>query len=109
MSSCPHQYEKGVVYHSFFVLIRVWGSADIILYLGVDKPEGPSVVPNVVGLSAEKANKAITDAGLIMRVTGAASSDSGNVFVISQTEEAGTQVEAGTVMTVQLGDTSVRD
>ena len=85
------------------------GSADIILYLGVDKPEGPSVVPSVVGLSAEKANKAITDAGLIMRVTGAASSDSGNVFVISQTEEAGTQVEAGTVMTVQLGDTSVRD
>ena len=28
MSSCPHQYEKGVVYHSFFVLIRVWGNAD---------------------------------------------------------------------------------
>lgn len=23
-----HQYEKGVVYHSFFVLIRVWGSAE---------------------------------------------------------------------------------
>jgi hypothetical protein len=28
MSSCPHQYEKGVVCHSFFVLIRVWGSAE---------------------------------------------------------------------------------
>ena len=28
MSSCPHQYEKGVVYHSFFVLIRVWGNEE---------------------------------------------------------------------------------
>ncbi len=85
------------------------GRADIILYLGAEKPDGPCTVPNVIGLTAEEANTAITNAGLIMRVTGATSSDSGNVYVISQSEEEGTEVEAGTVMTVQLGDTSVRD
>ena len=26
--SMVHQYEKGVVYHSFFVLIRVWGNEE---------------------------------------------------------------------------------
>ena len=26
--SMVHQYEKGVVYHSFFVLIRVWGNVE---------------------------------------------------------------------------------
>ena len=84
-------------------------NATIILYLGEEKPDDPCTVPNVIGKSASEANKAITNAGLIMKVTGATSSSSGNVFAISQSVAAGTEVEAGTVVTVQLGDNSVLD
>jgi stage V sporulation protein D (sporulation-specific penicillin-binding protein) len=85
------------------------GSASIVLYLGEEKPNTLCIVPNVVGKSASAVNTALTNAGLIMKVTGATTSSSGNVYAISQSETAGTEVAAGTVVTVQFGDTSVLD
>ncbi len=85
------------------------GNASIILYLGQEKPDTPCTVPNVVGKSASEANKAITNAGLIMKVTGTTTASSGNVYAITQSLPAGTEVAAGTVVTVQLGDNSVLD
>ncbi len=81
-------------------------NATIVLYLGAEKPDTPCTVPNVVGKSAAAANEAITNAGLIMKVTGATSSSSGNVYAISQDTSPGTQVKAGTVITVQMGSQS---
>ena len=85
------------------------GNASIILYLGQEKPDTPCTVPNVVGKSASEANKAITNAGLIMKVTGTTTASSGNVYSITQSLPAGTEVAAGTVVTVQFGDNSVLD
>ena len=85
------------------------GNASIILYLGQEKPDTPCTVPNVVGTSASEANKAITNAGLIMKVTGTTTASSGNVYAITQSLPAGTEVAAGTVVTVQFGDNSVLD
>ena len=84
-------------------------NASIILYLGAEKPDTPCTVPNVVGKSASEANKALTNAGLIMRASGATTSSSGNVHAITQDTAAGSQVPAGTVITVQFGDNSVLD
>ena len=84
-------------------------NASIILYLGAEKPDTPCTVPNVAGKSASEANKALTNAGLIMRASGATTSSSGNVHAITQDVSAGTQVPAGTVVTVQFGDNSVLD
>lgn len=78
-------------------------NATIVLYLGAEKPDTPCTVPNVVGKSAAAANEAITNAGLIMKVSGATSTSSGNVYAISQDTSPGTQVKAGTVITVQMG------
>ena len=58
-------------------------------------------MPNVAGMSAANANKALTNAGLIMKTTGASSS---GARVISQSLAEGAQVEAGTVVTVQMGE-----
>ena len=85
------------------------GNASIILYLGQEKPDTPCTVPNVVGKSASEANKAITNAGLIMKVTGTTTASSGNVYAITQSLPAGTEGAAGTVVTVQFGDNSVLD
>ena len=84
-------------------------NAVIVLYMGEEKPNMPCTVPNVIGLTAEQANKALTDAGLIMKVTGVTTTGSGNVHAIGQDKEEGTQLVAGEVVTVQFGDRSVTD
>lgn len=79
-------------------------SAEIILYMGVEKSSELCKVPNVVGLSAADANKALVDAGLIMRSTGASGTD--GIKAMSQSVAPETETEAGTVVTVQMGQTS---
>lgn len=84
-------------------------NASIVLYLGEEKNDALRAVPSVIGMTAAEANAAITNAGLIMRVTGATSTESGNVKAISQDREAGAELAPGSVVTVRFGDSSVRD
>lgn len=84
-------------------------NASVILYLGVEKSDDLCTVPNVVGKTALEANKALTNAGLIMKVSGATTVSSGNVHAISQSAAPGSELAAGSVVTVQFGDTSVLD
>lgn len=84
-------------------------NASIVLYLGEEKPDTLSTVPDVSGRTAAEANRLLTNAGLIIRITGATSASSGNVTAISQSVAAGSEVKAGSVVTVQFGDSSVRD
>ena len=77
--------------------------AAIVLYLGQQKSDALCAVPNVVGKTAAEANKALTDAGLIMKVAGNTSTTSGNVYAISQDKDPGTELEAGSVVKVQFG------
>ena len=66
-------------------------NASIVLYLGAEKPDTPCTVPNVVGKTPSEANKALTNAGLIMKVAGATiRAAPGSVTAISQSAEAGT-------------------
>ena len=84
-------------------------NATVILYLGAEKSNEPCTVPNVIGLSAAAANKAITNAGLIMKISGATATNSGNVHAIGQNVAAESQLAPGSVVTVQFGDSSVLD
>ena len=85
------------------------GNAEIVLYLGVEKPTDKCKVPKVVGLTAEQANKALTNAGLIMKVMGDTSGATGSVRVTTQSVAEGSEVSAGTVVAVQLTDVSMVD
>ena len=84
-------------------------SAEIVLYCGATKSTELCTVPNVIGESASTANQRLTNAGLIMGVTGAKNSSSSSVRAITQSERAGAQVAAGTVVRVQFSDSSVTD
>ncbi len=84
-------------------------NATIVLYLGEEKSDALRAVPNVLGMTAAEANQALTNAGFIMRVTGATSAESGNVKAISQDREEGAELAPGSVVTVRFGDNSVRD
>ena len=72
--------------------------------MGAEKSGEPCKVPNVVGLSAADANRKLADAGLIMKSTGA--SGAKGIKAVSQSVAEGTQTAAGTVVTVQMGQTS---
>lgn len=85
------------------------GKSAVILYAGADKSTAKCTVPHLIGKTPSEANTAATGAGLFIRFSGTTGSESSAVRVLSQSIEAGTEVEAGTVITVQLGDTSVTD
>ena len=85
------------------------GKSTVVLYAGAEKPDRMCTVPSLVGRTAAEANTAATNAGLLIRFTGTTSSESNTVLVFSQDLEAGTEAAAGTVITVRLGDTTVRD
>lgn len=85
------------------------GNATVILYAGAEKATELCTVPNLLGRTASEANSLASNAGLILRFTGATNSTSGSIVVLNQDVEAGAQVEPGTVISVQLGDTSLND
>ena len=85
------------------------GKSRVILYAGSEKPDTLCTVPSLVGLSPSEANMAVSSAGLLLRFTGTTDSGSDSVRVINQSEAAGAQVEAGTVISVQLSDSGVTD
>ena len=85
------------------------GKSTVILYAGEEKPDEECTVPALVGKTPAEANVAATNAGLFLRFTGTTASASGSVRVLSQSENVGAKVPAGTVITVQLGDTAVTD
>ena len=85
------------------------GKSTVILYASAAKPTDKCVVPHLLGKTPSEANTAATAAGLLIRFSGTTGSESSAIRVLSQSIDEGTKVDAGTVITVQLGDTSVTD
>ena len=85
------------------------GKSRVILYAGAEKPTTLCTVPSLVGMTPSEANIAVSSAGLLLRFTGTTDSGSDSIRVINQSEAAGAQVEAGTVITAQLSDSGVTD
>ena len=85
------------------------GKSTVVLYAGEKKPDTQCTVPDLVNRTPSEANTIVANAGLLLRFSGTTDSNSGSIRVISQSEAAGSKVDAGTVITVQLSDTSVKD
>ena len=85
------------------------GKSTVILYASAAKPTDKCVVPHLLGKTPSEANTAAIAAGLLIRFSGTTGSESSAIRVLSQSIDEGTEVDAGTVITVQLGDTSVTD
>ena len=85
------------------------GKSVVILYANEKKSTDKCIVPTLLGRTPSEANTVAVNAGLLIRFSGTTGSESSSIRVLSQNLEAGTEVDAGTVITVQLGDTSVTD
>ena len=82
-------------------------SGRVILYTDGEEAKNTIEVPNVVGKSAEAANRMLVNAGLNVSVKGASNSSESTVAV--QSIAAGTMAPAGTVVEISLRDLSVTD
>ncbi len=78
-------------------------SKKIVIYTNGEEPEATVKVPDVVGKSAEAANRLVINENLNIRIDGAANYTSGSgATVISQYPVAGTVVPEGTVITLEF-------
>lgn len=71
----------------------------VILYTE-DSPPQYSIVPNLIGLSADSANELLIQSGLNMRITGTI--ESGVATVVSQSIPSGSVVPLGTVVELYI-------
>ncbi len=65
------------------------------------------VVPDVKGMTATDANITLTNAGLNMKVSGAADTGQGSATVSVQTPEAGTELQRGSPVSVEFSFSNV--
>lgn len=73
----------------------------VILYTGGEAPKADVKVPDLIGKTAEAANRILVNAGLNISLTGAAGHQEGAI-VIDQSIAADTLVPAGTAVTIEL-------
>ena len=79
----------------------------VILYTSEVSEEKLSVVPNVLGMTAAQANKALADAGFNIHLEGALNGS--GATVMSQSIEAGSSAPRGSVITVDIRHTEFTD
>lgn len=71
----------------------------VVLYLDAETEIETGKVPNVIGMSADKANEAITNAGFNIKIVGGAAQNA-DAVAVEQDVEANTTAEKGSVITV---------
>ena len=81
---------------------KIPGGSTVVLYLGQTAPEETKVVPNVVGMSYEKARAAMEEAGFFMRASGVSVYYGESTLAEGQSVVPGTELAAGTVINVQF-------
>ncbi len=85
----------------------VSNTATVMLYMESDAPQKQVTMPDLKGMSLEKAKSTLQSIGLYMRVTGA-KNGTGNIAVIKQDIPKGQTVNYGQVITIELSDLDQR-
>ncbi len=79
----------------------------LILYTGEETPKNTVTVPDLVGKSAEAANRLLVNAGLNVSITGATNGDTATV--IRQSPAAGEVVPEATLVTIEVRHLGLTD
>lgn len=83
--------------------------SQVILYMGEDVPEDQVDVPDLTGMTVDQARKTLNERSLYMTATGSSSYYNSSTLAYSQSVEAGTKVDRGSVITVSFTDNAVAD
>ncbi len=82
--------------------LSIPGGSTVVLYMGEEVPEDQVEVPNVVGMTPAKVKEALEELGLFVRITGVVNDYDSDITASSQSIDAGTKVERGTVVEVHF-------
>ena len=82
--------------------INIPNNSQVVLYCGSKAPTDKVKMPNVSGLTVAEANRAITNAGLIMKPAGAVSEVGTTATAAKQQYAEGTELARGTVVTIEF-------
>ena len=82
--------------------VSIPNNSQVILYCGGAAPTDKVKMPNVSGMTLAEANRAITNAGLIMKPQGAVNGDGTSATASQQQYAEGTELARGTVVTVEF-------
>ncbi len=103
-----NEYEYKVIGNGLNVIRQVPKAGEalakggtVVLYTD-DVTSGKTLVPNVVGMTATAANRAITDAGLNITIVGTSPDHIDGAIAVTQSVEANTTVDKGTIVTVDF-------
>ena len=77
--------------------------------MGEEKPTNLVTVPDLTNYRVTDADDYLRTLGLYLQTKGAAKTESGDVVITDQGIEAGTEVELGTTVTVELTDRTAQD
>ncbi|MBQ7625049.1 MAG: PASTA domain-containing protein [Clostridia bacterium] len=85
----------------------ITNTANVILYLGGTAPDTPVTMPDLSGMTLERAQKTLQSLGLFAKVDGAKGT-TGNIIVTKQNVESGQTLKYGDVVTIELSDMDQR-
>ena len=85
--------EDGIIVNQSAHSVEYTEGTVVVLYVSRDAQDDYVMVPNVTGMSVQKANEVLAQAGLVMQIQGGG-------IAVSQSIEPGTMVEAGSTVTV---------
>lgn len=85
------------------------GDSTVILYMGEEKPTDLVEVPDLRNYLVIHADEYLSSMGLYLQTKGTAKSASSNIVITDQDVEAGTMVERGSTITVELTDQTALD
>ncbi len=85
------------------------GASTVILYMGEEKPTEQVEVPDLSYYRVGDADAYLSNLGLYLQTRGTAKSQSANIVITDQDVEAGTMVDLGTTITVELTDQTALD
>lgn len=82
--------------------LSIPGGSTVVLYMGEEVPEDQVEMPNVVGMTPAKVKETLEELGLFVRITGVVDDYDSDITASSQSIDAGTKVERGTVVEVHF-------
>ena len=83
--------------------------SQVVLYLGEEVPTEPVTVPDVTGMTLERARTALAEVGLYMKASGVSTYYTSSTLAIEQSVEAGGTAAPGTVIEVRFANNNIYD
>lgn len=83
--------------------------SEVLIYMGEEAPTDKVTMPDLTGMTVDKAKEKLEELNLYMTASGSSGSYTSTTLAYDQSEKAGSEVKRGSVVTVYFQDIAVND